>query len=41
MNLSDLKQKSSQEILALAESMGLDDISRKRKQDLIFSILKA
>ena len=31
MNLSDLKQKSSQEILALAESMGLDDISRKRK----------
>ena len=41
MNLSELKQKSSQEILALAESMGLDDISRKRKQDLIFSILKA
>ena len=41
MNLSDLKQKSSQEILELAESMGLDDISRKRKQDLIFSILKA
>ena len=41
MNLSELKQKSSQEILELAESMGLDDISRKRKQDLIFSILKA
>lgn len=41
MNLSDLKQKSPQALLSLAEEMGLEDISRKRKQDLIFSILKA
>ncbi|UJF25148.1 transcription termination factor Rho [Suttonella sp. R2A3] len=41
MNLSDLKTQSPQKILALAEEMGLEDISRKRKQDLIFSILKA
>ncbi|MDO5091738.1 MAG: Rho termination factor N-terminal domain-containing protein, partial [Cardiobacteriaceae bacterium] len=41
MHLSDLKQKSPQEILAIAEEMGLEDISRKRKQDLIFAILKA
>ena len=41
MHLSDLKQQSPQQILALAEEMGLEDISRKRKQDLIFAILKA
>ncbi|MDO4434921.1 MAG: transcription termination factor Rho [Cardiobacteriaceae bacterium] len=41
MNLSELKLKSPQEILSIAESLGLEDISRKRKQDLIFSILKA
>ncbi|ABQ13810.1 transcription termination factor Rho [Dichelobacter nodosus] len=41
MNLSDLKLKSPQALLSLAEEMGLEDISRKRKQDLIFSILKA
>lgn len=40
MNLSDLKQKSPQAILALAEELGLEDTGRKRKQDLIFSILK-
>lgn len=41
MNLSELKQQSPQALLELAESMGLEDIARKRKQDLIFSILKA
>lgn len=40
MNLSDLKLKSPQEIIELAESMGLEDISRKRKQELIFAISK-
>ena len=40
MNLSDLKLKSPQEIIEMAESMGLEDISRKRKQDLIFAITK-
>lgn len=41
MHLTELKQKTPQEILAIAEEMGLEDISRKRKQDLIFAILKA
>ncbi|SUO95752.1 transcription termination factor Rho [Suttonella ornithocola] len=41
MNLSDLKKQSPQAILALAEEMGLEDIARKRKPELIFSILKA
>lgn len=41
MNLNELKLKSPQEILSIAESLGLEDIARKRKQDLIFSILKA
>lgn len=41
MNLSDLKLASPQHLLAIAEEMGLEDISRKRKQDLIFAILKA
>lgn len=40
MNLSDLKKKSPQVILELAEQIGLEDIARKRKQDLIFAILK-
>ncbi len=40
MNLSDLKKKSPQAIIELAEKIGLEDIARKRKQDLIFSILK-
>lgn len=40
MNLSDIKLASPQELITLAESMGIEDISRKRKQDLIFSILK-
>ena len=40
MNLSDLKRQSPQAILQLAEEMGLEDIASKKKQDLIFSILK-
>ena len=40
MNLSELKQKSVTEIIAIAESLGIDSVARTRKQDLIFSILK-
>lgn len=40
MNLSVLKKKSVPELLEIAESMGMDNVSRSRKQDLIFSILK-
>ena len=40
MNLTELKKKSVPELLEIAESMGMDNVSRSRKQDLIFSILK-
>jgi transcription termination factor Rho len=40
MNLTELKQKSATELVALAESMGIENMARARKQDIIFSILK-
>lgn len=40
MNLTDLKKKSVTELLTIASDMGLDNVSRARKQDVIFSILK-
>ncbi|HHJ19524.1 MAG TPA: transcription termination factor Rho [Gammaproteobacteria bacterium] len=41
MNLTELKKSSPQELLELTKSMGIDHVARARKQDLIFSILKA
>jgi len=41
MNLSDLKKKSPSELIELAQASGIDNIARSRKQDIIFSILKA
>ncbi len=41
MNLTELKQKQPHELLELAESMGLQNLARARKQDIIFAILKA
>ena len=41
MNLSDLKQKSVPELIDILKSMGGDHSSRMRRQDIIFSILKA
>ena len=41
MNLTDLKQKSASELIDIAQEMGLDNMARQRKQDVIFSILKA
>ena len=41
MNLTELKQKSVAELIGLAKETGLDNISRARKQDIIFSLLKA
>lgn len=40
MNLTELKSKSVGELLAIAEHMGLDNMARSRKQDIIFAILK-
>ncbi len=41
MNLSELKKKTAPEILDITKSLGIEGISRSRKQDIIFSILKA
>jgi transcription termination factor Rho len=41
MNLTELKLKPIHDLVKLAESMGLDNLARSRKQDIIFSILKA
>jgi transcription termination factor Rho len=41
MNLSDLKQKPIAELQEIAAEMGIEGVSRSRKQDIIFSILKA
>ncbi|MBS3803867.1 MAG: transcription termination factor Rho [Oleiphilaceae bacterium] len=40
MNLTELKQKSVPELLDIAQEMGLDNLARSRKQDVIFAILK-
>ena len=41
MNLSELKQKPIVELQEIANDMGLEGVARSRKQDIIFSILKA
>ncbi|WP_373019598.1 transcription termination factor Rho [Thiomicrorhabdus sp.] len=41
MNLTDLKQQSVASLIDLSTSMGLDNLARLRKQDIIFAILKA
>ena len=41
MNLTELKQKPVPELLNLAETVGIESMSRSRKQDIIFAILKA
>ena len=40
MNLTELKTKPIDELLKIAEEIGLDNLARSRKQDVIFSILK-
>jgi transcription termination factor Rho len=40
MNLTDLKTKSTQELIDIAKEMGLDNMARSRKQDIIFAVLK-
>ncbi len=41
MHLNDLKAKTPRSLLTMAQDMGLEDLSRKKKQDLIFAIMKA
>ncbi|VAW49882.1 Transcription termination factor Rho [hydrothermal vent metagenome] len=41
MRLLDLKKQSAASLLELASDMGLENLARLRKQDIIFAILKA
>ena len=41
MNLTELKNKPISELVAMSEEMGLENMARARKQDIIFSILKS
>lgn len=40
MNLTELKLKPAHELIDMARELGIDNMSRNRKQDVIFSILK-
>ncbi len=40
MNLTELKTRPPADLVVLGESLGLDNLARSRKQDIIFSILK-
>ena len=41
MNLTELKKRPASELIDTAAEMGIDNLARSRKQDIIFSILKA
>src|SRR5690606_35200470 len=41
MHLKDLKKKTPADLVAMAEDLGVEGASTMRKQDLLFSILKA
>ncbi len=41
MNLTELKKKSASDLVDTAADIGVDNLARSRKQDIIFSILKA
>ena len=41
MNLTELKQKSAADLIELAQESGVEGMSRARKQDIIFALLKA
>jgi len=41
MNLSELKKLKANDLMALAQKLRVENLSRARKQDIIFNILKA
>lgn len=41
MNLTELKKNTPAELLEIVEKMGIENVSRMRKQEMIFAILKA
>ncbi len=41
MNLTELKKQPAPQLLEIAEKLGIEDLSRARRQDIVFSILRA
>jgi transcription termination factor Rho len=41
MNLAELKNRPAADLVELGESLGIENLARSRKQDMIFEILKA
>ena len=41
LNISDLKRKTASELLEMATNLGIENISRNKKQDIVFQLLKA
>ena len=41
MNLTELKKKGPSDLMTMASEMGIENIARARKQEVIFSILKS
>ena len=41
MHLGELKAKPVEELIGIAEDMGIENIARSKKQDVIFNILKS
>ncbi|HUX82815.1 MAG: transcription termination factor Rho [Halothiobacillus sp.] len=41
MNLTELKNTPVADLVAMAETMGIENVARTRKQDVIFALLKA
>ncbi len=41
MNLTELKQQPVKELIEIAQNLGIEDVGRSRKQDVVFAILKA
>jgi transcription termination factor Rho len=40
-NLTELKKKSVSDLVAITKDLGIEDVARARKQEMIFAILKA
>ncbi|MDH5345016.1 MAG: Rho termination factor N-terminal domain-containing protein, partial [Gammaproteobacteria bacterium] len=40
MKLTDLKERPASELVDMGEALGIENLARSRKQDIIFSILK-
>ena len=40
MNLTEIKIKSINELVGIATDLGIEDVGRLKKQDIIFNLIK-